>query len=339
MVGQKFIVLLQNHPYLEISELIASEKNAGKKYFETVEGKWMQNIPIPKNIENKIVSCANKQNLDAKIIFSAIDSKYAGEIESRYRDAGYVVVSNSKNYRMHDDVPLLIGEVNPSHLELINEQKKKYKGFIVTNPNCSTIGLVSAIKPLHDKYEIEELYVTTLQAISGAGYPGVASLNIFGNTIPYISGEAEKIETETLKLLGKLDIKTRKVKNAKIKIYAVCNRVPVIDGHSESVIMKLKKKPESIEEIINILEAYSGEPQRLNLNFSPKQAIIYQKNPFRPQVKYDLMAGDGMSVTVGGLHCYKEKIVKMSILSNNVIKGAAGQAISNAELLIKKGYL
>ena len=232
-VGQKFIELLNNHPWFEVAEVAASERSAGKKYKEAVN--WILSFPLPENVGNLIVKdCV--PNLTSKITFSGLDSSVAGEIETQFAEEGYYVISNSKNHRMDDDVPLLIPEINPDHLELVKEQE--YKGLIVTNPNCSVIGLAIALKPLHDNFGIDAVNVVTMQAVSGAGYPGVSSLDIIDNIIPYIGGnEEQKIETEPLKILGTYE--NNKINFSKFKISAQCNRVTVLDGHTEGARKQL----------------------------------------------------------------------------------------------------
>ena len=239
MVGQRFVQLLQNHPWFEITEVAASEKSAGLTYKEAVAGRWKIGSEIPDRVANiKVKECI--PNLDCKIVFSALDATVAGQIEGEFAKSGYIVSSNAKNYRMEADVPLLIPEVNPEHLELIKQQKKNrnWKGFIVTNPNCTTIGMVISLKPLQENFGLKRVIMTSMQALSGAGYPGVASLDILDNVIPFISGEEEKVEAETLKLLGRLN--KDKVENAGIKVSAQCNRVNVKDGHLETVSVELE---------------------------------------------------------------------------------------------------
>ncbi|MCB0752619.1 MAG: aspartate-semialdehyde dehydrogenase, partial [Ignavibacteriae bacterium] len=241
-VGQKFVELLSNHPWFELNELCASERSVGKKYKEAT--KWVMPSLLKTEIGNKeVLPC--EPNLKSKLVFSALDSSVAGEIETEFAKNGYFIISNSKNHRFGSDVPLLIPEVNHDHLELI----KNKSGAIVTNPNCSTIGLALAIKPLYDAFGIESINVVTMQAISGGGYPGVPSMDILDNVVPYISGEEEKMKTEPLKILGKFS--NNSIENAKIKISAQCNRVSVIDGHLENVQIKFKNKP-SKEDIIKV---------------------------------------------------------------------------------------
>ncbi len=336
MVGQRFIQLLEDHPWFEISELAASERSAGKPYEEAVDGRWKLETPIPAKAASIVVKEC-KPGLDCKMVFSALDASIAGQIEEDFAKAGYAVSTNSRNHRMDDDVPLLIPEVNAEHTAIIEQQKKKYngKGYIVTNPNCSTIGLVLAVAPLHKKFGIKKLMVTTLQALSGAGFPGVPSLDILDNVIPFIGGEEGKMESESLKLLGTL--KGDKFVYADIKISASCNRVHVKDGHLECVSIEMEKKP-SIDEIILTLKEFNPLKD-LNLPFSPSQPIIVKEEENRPQPKYDRDLGKGMASIVGRVRECPVLDYKFLILSHNTIRGAAGAAILNAEYLKVKGFL
>jgi aspartate-semialdehyde dehydrogenase len=330
-VGQKFIELLSNHPWFEVSEVAASERSAGKKYKDAVN--WILSSPLPERVGNLIVKdCI--PNLKSKITFSGLDSSVAGEIETAFANEGYYVISNSKNHRMEEDVPLLIPEINPEHLELIKSQN--YKGAIVTNPNCSVIGLAVALKPLQDNFGLEAVNVVTMQAISGAGYPGVSSLDIIDNVIPFIGGgEEKKIETEPLKILGKF-VKN-KIVFEDFKISAQVNRVSVIDGHLETVQVKLKKKT-SIEEIKKVLKEFSGKPQELKLPIAPVHPIYYFEEEKYPQPKLHRNLDKGMAVSIGRLRECPLFDYKFVILSHNTIRGAAGCAILNAELMKETGY-
>lgn len=328
-VGQMFVNLLQEHPFFEIAELAASERSAEKKYSEAVN--WVLAKPLPEKIGNMAVKPC-EPNLNCKIVFSGLDSKVAGEIESNFAKNGYIVISNSKNHRMFDDVPLLIPDINPDHLELIKKQKYG-KGMIITNPNCSTIGLCMALKPLIDSFGIEAVNVVTMQAISGAGYPGVASLDIIDNVIPYIGDEEGKMETEPLKIFGKLS--NDKIEFADFKISAHCNRVAVVDGHTECVSVKLKKKA-SKDEIISAWNNYKSEPQNLNLPSAPKQPVHYFEKSNYPQPRIHRNLEKGMAASVGRLRECPLFDYKFVVLSHNTIRGAAGCAILIAELLTEK---
>ncbi len=328
-VGQMFVNLLQEHPLFEIAELAASERSAEKKYSEAVN--WVLAKPLPEKIGNMTVKPC-EPNLDCKLVFSGLDSKVAGEIESNFAKNGYIVISNSKNHRMFDDVPLLIPDINPDHLELIKKQRYG-KGMIITNPNCSTIGLCMALKPLIDNFGIEAVNVVTMQAISGAGYPGVASLDIIDNVIPYIGDEEGKMETEPLKIFGKLS--NDKIEFADFKISAHCNRVAVVDGHTECVSVKLKKKA-SKDEIISAWNKYKSEPQNLNLPSAPKQPVHYFEKANYPQPRIHRNLENGMAASVGRLRECPLFDYKFVVLSHNTIRGAAGCAILIAELLTEK---
>ncbi len=336
MVGQRFIQLLDDHPWFEISELAASGRSADKTYEEAVSGRWKLETPIPAKAASTLVKEC-KPGLNCKMVFSALDAGIAGSIEEEFAKAGYAVSSNSRNHRMDEDVPLLIPEVNANHTAIIEQQKKKYngKGYIVTNPNCSTIGLVLALAPLHKKYGIKKIIVTTMQALSGAGYPGVPSLDIIDNVIPFIGSEEDKMESESLKLLGRLE--GGKFVFANIKISASCNRVNVKDGHLESVSLELEKKPSKDELILTLKEF--NPLKELNLPFSPPQPIIVKEEENRPQPLYDRGLGQGMACAVGRIRECPVLDYKFTILSHNTIRGAAGAAILNTEYLRVKGLL
>jgi aspartate-semialdehyde dehydrogenase len=273
-----------------------------------------------------------------KIIFAALDASIAAEMEPRFADAGCAVVSNSSALRMQEDVPLVIPEVNSDHIKLIDIQswRKKSGGYVVTNPNCSAIGLVIALDPLHEHFGLDTVMAVTMQAVSGAGYPGVASLDILGNVIPYIRNEEEKMEEETRKLLGKLN--GSKVIPGPFAMSAQCNRVAVEDGHTESVSVRLKKKAKA-EEIIEIWNSYRSEPQELKLPSAPERPIVYLEAADRPQPRFDVDMGAGMTTAVGRLRPCGVLDWKFTVLSHNTIRGAAGAAVLNAELLKVNGYL
>lgn len=331
-VGQKFIALLSDHPWFEIKEVAASERSAGKKYKDAVN--WILTTPLPKGIGNFTVKEC-KPGLDCQIVFSGLDSGIAGEVEEEFANAGYIVVSNSKNHRMDKDVPLLVPEINYDHLEIIKTQKFR-KGCIVTNPNCSTIGLALALKPLFDNFGIEAVNVVTLQALSGAGYPGVSSLDVIDNVIPFISGEEDKVESEPLKILGKY--KSGKIENTKFKISAQCNRVSVIDGHLECVQVKLKKNV-TPEQIIKVWKKFKSEPQKKNLPTAPVHPIHYFDEQKYPQPKIHRDVDKGMAVSIGRLREDTLFDYKFVILSHNTVRGAAGGAILCAEMMVADGYL
>ncbi|MFA7361581.1 MAG: aspartate-semialdehyde dehydrogenase [Candidatus Kapaibacterium sp.] len=330
-VGQKLISLLENHPWFETSGVAASEISAGKIFSDRVN--WRESKPIPIDVKNlTIKNC--KEELDAKILFSGLDSSVAGEIEEYYANEGYAVVSNSKNHRMDSDVPLIIPEINHSHFVLINQQRNRFskRGFIVTNPNCSTIVMVLALYPIFRKYGLKKVIVSTMQAISGAGYPGVASLDILGNVIPYIKDEEEKMQTEPQKIFGKYE--NEKIKYADFTVSAMCNRVPVQNGHTTSISFKTSGGA-SKEDIIKSFE----DIENLSLPFSPQKVVQYFEDPARPQPTLDLNNGNGMTVSVGNLRKCEVLDWKLTAFGHNTIRGAAGAAILNAEYLAKNNYI
>ncbi|HQJ75443.1 MAG TPA: aspartate-semialdehyde dehydrogenase [Bacteroidota bacterium] len=328
-VGQMFVNLLEDHPFFEINDLCASERSHSKKYSEAVN--WIIPKPLSERIGNMVVKPC-EPNINSRIVFSGLDSKVAGEIESNFAKNGYIVISNSKNHRMFENVPLLIPDVNPDHLDLIKHQKYG-KGLIITNPNCSTIGLCMALKPIIDEFGLDSVNVVTMQAISGAGYPGVASLDIIDNVIPFIKDEEEKMELEPLKILGKIN--NNKIDFAEFKISAQCNRVAVINGHTECVSIKTIKKTTK-EEIISVWKKYTSIPQQLNLPFAPKKPIHYFEKENYPQPRIHRNVENGMALSIGRLRECPIFDYKFVILSHNTIRGAAGCAILNAELLITK---
>jgi aspartate-semialdehyde dehydrogenase len=335
VVGQRFIQLLENHPWFEVAWLAASDRSAGQSYSDAV--RWRLKTPIPERVHAMPVSNAAPDGAP-RVIFAALDAAIARELEPQFAAAGCAVVSNSSAFRMHENVPLVIPEVNPDHIPLIERQcwRKQSGGYIVTNPNCSAIGLVIALAPLHRKFGVASLFVSTMQAISGAGYPGVASLDILGNVIPYIPKEEEKLEEETRKLLGRLD--GDHVQSAAFGITSHCNRVAVEDGHTESISVKLEKKA-SPEEVIAAFNEFRSTPQELKLPLAPERPLVYEPAPDRPQPRLDVDRGNGMTVTVGRLRPCGVLDYKFTVLSHNTIRGAAGAALLNAELLKVQGLL
>lgn len=334
MVGQRYIQLLENHPWFEIAWLAASDRSSGKPYGEAA--KWRLDTALPERIAKMIVSPAEPEGAP-KIIFSSVDAAIARELEPKFAEAGCAVLSNSSAFRMTPNVPLVIPEVNAEHLHLIEEQpsRKQSGGYMVTNPNCSTIGLVMALKPLEERFGIEKVFVTTMQAVSGAGYPGVASMDILDNVVPYIGSEEEKMEAETLKLLGRLE--GHGVTPLAAKITAHCNRVPVIDGHTECVSIKLAK-PATREEILAAWDEYKPLAGQ-HLPFAPEQPVQFAGQPDRPQPRLDRNREKGMAVTVGRLRPCNLLDWKFVLLSHNTVRGAAGATILNAELLASLGKL
>jgi len=335
MVGQRFVSLLEHHPWFEVRWLAASDRSAGKTYGEACN--WRVRDPMPKAArELTVYEC--KPNHAPQLLFSSLDSKVAGEVEREFAQAGHVVVSNSSNHRMEPDVPLLIPEVNPDHLALVGIQRKRrgWKGMIVTNPNCTTVGLAMSLAPLEKAFGVEKVMMTSMQAVSGAGYPGIPTLDILGNVVPFISGEEEKVERETQKLLGKfLD---ESVKPGDFAVSAHCNRVPVEDGHTEAISVSLKAKA-SIEDLVEAWRKFRSLPQERNLPFAPKHPIIVREERDRPQPKFDLAAEHGMATVVGRVRTCPVLQFKYIALSHNTIRGAAGAALLNAELMKSEGYL
>jgi aspartate-semialdehyde dehydrogenase len=335
VVGQRFIQMLENHPWFEVAWLAASDRSAGQAYGDAA--RWRLKTPVPERVRRMTVSNAVPDGAP-RVIFAALDAGIAREMEPQFAAAGCAVVTNSSAFRMQEDVPLVIPEVNADHLALIETQswRKQSGGYLVTNPNCSAIGLVVALAPLHRKFGVESLFVSTMQAVSGAGYPGVASLDILGNVIPYIPKEEEKMEEETRKLLGRVN--GGHIDMADFAMTAHCNRVAVEDGHTESVSVKLKKKA-SADEIIAALNEFRSTPQEMKLPLAPEQPLIYDAAPDRPQPRLDVDRGKGMTVSVGRLRPCGVLDWKFTVLSHNTIRGAAGAALLNAELLKVQGLL
>jgi aspartate-semialdehyde dehydrogenase len=335
VVGQRFIQMLEHHPWFEVAWLAASDRSEGKAYAEAA--RWRLKTPIPPAVAKMQVSPATPAGAP-RVIFAALDSAIAAELEPRFADAGCAVVSNSSALRMKEDVPLVIPEVNSGHIKLIDIQgwRRKSGGYVVTNPNCSAIGLVLALAPIEQHFGLDTVMAVTMQAVSGAGYPGVASLDILGNVIPFIRNEEEKMEEETRKLLGSLN--GSKVIPGAFAMSAQCNRVAVEDGHTESVSVRLKKKAKP-EEIIAAWDGYRAEPQELKLPSAPHRPVVYLDAHDRPQPRFDVDMGAGMSAAVGRLRPCGVLDWKFTVLSHNTIRGAAGAAVLNAELLKAKGYL
>lgn len=334
MVGQRFIQLLENHPWFQITWLAASDRSSGKKYEDAA--KWRLDTPCPERIAKMIISPADPEGAP-KVIFAALDADIAREMEPRFAAAGCAVVSNSSAFRMHPSVPLVIPEVNAPHLHLIEEQswRKDSGGYIVTNPNCSAIGLVLALKPIEERFGIEQIFVTTMQAVSGAGYPGVASMDILGNVVPFIKNEEQKMEEETLKLLGRLDGEAIAPLNARMSAH--CNRVAVEDGHTESVSIKLRT-PATKDEMLAAWAEFRPLANQ-DLPTAPAQPVEWIAAEDRPQPRLDKNRGGGMAASVGRLRPCGLLDWKFTVLSHNTIRGAAGAAIVNAELLLSLGKL
>jgi aspartate-semialdehyde dehydrogenase len=340
IIGQRFVQLLEDHPWFDIQGLYASERSEGKRLREV--NKVKDHVFMPQTMDRKVEQInPAKIAKNCRIAFSGLPSDIATEYESQLAEAGVAVFSNAASHRMRDDVPLLIPEVNSKHLELIRKQPTFSKGgFIVTNANCSTTGLAPPLKAMQDAFGLQQVVVSTYQAVSGAGYPGVPSLDILGNVVPYIKGEEEKMEAEILKMLGTL--KSGKVEDAKFEMFASCARVPVINGHLESVLVRCAKEP-SVEDVIKVMRKFRADPQKLKLPTAPKDAIIVRDEPDRPQPHWDVDAGEpararGMAVTVGRIR-KKDNYVKFFLLSHNTLRGGAGGSVLNAELACAKGIL
>ena len=334
LVGQQFAKFLQGHPWFEITWLGASDRSAGKSYREATG--WRLDGAMPANVAGlRVEEC--KPDHAPRLMFSSMDASVATEIEQAFAQAGHVIVSNSRNHRMEPDVPLLIPEVNPGHLKIIPMQQRRrgWKGQIATNPNCSTIVLALALAPLK-QFGIRRVIATTMQAISGAGYPGVASMDINGNVIPYIGNEEEKMESETQKILG--DFAGEGIIPLAARVSAQCNRVPVVDGHMVAVSIELERKPE-LPEIIAAMESFSSVPQQRKLPSAPPNPVIYLQENDRPQPRRDVERERGMAVFVGRLRKCPVLDYKFMALGHNTIRGAAGAAVLNAELMYSEGLL
>lgn len=331
-VGQQFVSLLEKHPQFSIVELVASPRNKGKRYKDACN--WKLSHSVPSSVADMIVKTSDSA-LSAPVLFSGLDSSVAGPIEERYAHDGHIIISNAVNHRMDPDVPLVIPEVNPEHFDLI--KKQPYKGVIITNSNCSTMFLTMVLAPLKRAFGLRAVHVTTMQAISGAGYPGVPAMDILSNVIPFILGEEEKMEQEAQKILGSVD--ETGLHPAEFLLSAQCNRVPVYDGHTESVVVEFtdSHKPD-IETVRSILESFSGIPQELDLPSAPKHPIIVLDEPDRPQPRRDIYRDGGMVTFVGRLRTDPIADMKMVVLGHNTIRGAAGAAILNAEALVALGY-
>jgi aspartate-semialdehyde dehydrogenase len=335
IVGQRFVQMLEHHPWFEVAWLAASDRSEGKLYADAA--RWRMKTAMPAKVAGMKVSAATPDGAP-KVVFAALDAGIAAELEPRFAEAGCAVISNSSALRMKSDVPLVIPEVNPDHIKLIECQasKRKFGGFVVTNSNCSAMGLVLALAPLQQRFGLETVMAVTMQAVSGAGYPGVASLDILGNVIPYIAKEEEKMEEETQKLLGRMNGSS--IVPGDFAMSAQCNRVAVEDGHTESVSVKLRKKAQA-EEIIAAWREFPPVPAELKLPSAPARPVEYLEASDRPQPRFDVDAGAGMTTTVGRLRPCKVLDWKFTVLSHNTIRGAAGAALLNAELLKAWGYL
>jgi len=334
MMGQKFVQLLANHPWLEVSAVAASDKSVGKPYAATVGGQIQRRV-LDDLGDLQVVEATPRALADPDIVFSALPTEVAGPIEEEFAKAGFPVFSNASSHRMDHDVPLLNPEVNAEHASLVEAQKRrtKWDGFIVANPNCTTAILSLSLKPLYDRFGLETVIVSTMQAISGAGYPGVASLDILENVIPFIRNEEEKVERETNKILGTA------TKPATITVSASCQRVPTIHGHIEAVFAKTRA-PASPEEAAKSMSEFQSTPQKLKLPSAPPHPLIVRKEEDRPQTRLDVDEGNGMTVSVGRLRRDSAlNGIKYIVLGHNLVRGGAGCSILNAELLMAQKYI
>ncbi|MCP4401822.1 MAG: aspartate-semialdehyde dehydrogenase [bacterium] len=347
MVGQNYIRLLNNHPWFEVTYVAASPRSAGKSYADAVAGRWLMSEDMPESAASLIVGNANNvEEAEGKceLVFSAVelDKQAIRELEEIYAANDFPVVSNNSAHRHTPDVPMLIPEINADHVKIIETQRKNRgwnKGLISVKPNCSLQSYMTPVYALIKAgYAVDSMIITTLQAVSGAGYPGCASLDMIDNIVPLIKGEEEKSEIEPLKILGKI-AGGRIVDDDSIKISAHCNRVPVIDGHTACVSLKFKRGKPSLEEILKIWNEFKAEPQELELPFAPLQPIIYRSEPSRPQPRMDRDADKAMAVTVGRLRECPVFDIRFAALSHNTVRGAAGGAILGAELIKAKGYM
>jgi aspartate-semialdehyde dehydrogenase len=336
LVGQRLVHMLGTHPDFEVSALAASDRSEGKRFADACT--WRLPYDMPSSVVDiRVTTC--EPPLDCDFVVASLPSDIALEAEAAFAAAGYPVISNSSAYRMAEDVPLVVPEINPDHVKLVDEQKRRRgydRGFILTNPNCSTIALVLALAPLHQRFGLEAVMVTTMQAVSGAGYPGVPSLDVVDNVYPYIGGEEEKVETEPQKIMGRF--LGAYVEPAPFKVSAQCNRVNVQDGHLESVRVKFTRSA-GVDEVREALESFRGLPQELGLPTAPARPVIVRSEKDRPQPRLDRDAEGGMATVVGRLAADTVFDVKFTLLGHNTIRGAAGAALLNAELLASQGLL
>lgn len=334
-VGQKFIRLLDGHPYFRVSEVVASDRSRGKTYAEAA--RWLEETPLPKAVRDLEVR-SDPKGLDAEVCFSALPGGEAGPVERELAARGHPVFTNARDLRMEPDVPLVIADVNPDHLALVEPQRRKNKngGYVVANGNCTAIVLSLSLKPLLDGFGLKRVHVVTMQALSGAGYPGVASLDITDNVVPFIGGEEDKVETEPRKFLGR--VRNGTVELAPFRVSATCTRVSVIEGHTEAVSVELARKAKAAE-ILDAWRGFRSEPQRLKLPSAPAEPIVVRDETDRPQPRKDRALGNSMSVAVGRLRADPVLGWKYVALGSNTVRGAAGASILNAELAAARGLL
>lgn len=340
-VGQRFIALLEDHPWFDVVALGASSRSAGKRY--DVAARWKQATPIPDDMAGIVVGECKPGvggfSSDIKIIFSGLDNEFAGDIEEEFAKAGHAVFSNAKNHRMDSDVPILIPPVNMEHMEVIPAQQKARgygTGFIVTNANCSTTAMSIGLKPLAATFGLDTVVVSTMQAISGAGYPGLSSMDILDNVVPLIGGEEPKMETESKKIFG--SIQDGAFVDAEFNVSAMCNRVHVLDGHTECVSLKLTE-PCTPEQAIEAIRNYPSVTKSLGLPSAPDHDVVYTDAPDRPQPRMDRLKGNGFTVTVGRVRDCNVFDLRLVLFGHNTIVGAAGGSILNAELCLVKDYI
>jgi aspartate-semialdehyde dehydrogenase len=338
-VGQRMVSLLADHPWFQLVELAASERSAGKTYAQAAT--WRLASPLPASAAALPVRGLAPADgpFQSRILFSALDASVAGEVEARLAAAGHAVVSNSKNHRMAPDVPLVIPEVNHEHLGLIPAQRRRLgsNGFIVTNPNCSSTGLTMALAPLHERFGVASVVAATLQAVSGAGYPGLPSMDILDNVVPYIGGEEEKVETEPLKMLGRLATAGAGIDEAAIEMTAMVHRVPVVDGHLVSALVTTRV-PADVPAVLEAWRAWSRD-RALDLPTAPREPLVYLEAPDRPQTRLDRDLGAGMTTSLGRLRTAPGGALRFVCLSHNTLRGAAGASVLNAELLVREKYV
>ncbi|HEY5439667.1 MAG TPA: aspartate-semialdehyde dehydrogenase [Gemmatimonadaceae bacterium] len=333
-VGQTFIRLLAEHPWFRLAELAASERSAGRTYAEAA--KWIGTSDMPDDVRGMVVRACDPSEIASPIVFSALDASVAGDVEAAFARAGRMVLSNAKNFRMAEDVPLVIPEVNADHLALLDVQRanRGWSGGIVTNANCASIVAVMPLAPLHEAFGIRKLFVATMQAVSGAGYPGVPSLDILGNVVPYIKDEEPKIESEIQKMLGRrIDMR---IEPAPIAISAHANRVAVENGHTVCLSIEFERRANAAD-ALDVLRAWRGDASSHGLPSAPERALVVTELPDRPQPRRDVEAGRGMTVTVGRVRDDALFDVKLVAMGHNTIRGAAGASLLNAELLVATG--
>ena len=334
-VGQRYVSLLADHPWFEIAGLSASERSVGQRYGDVC--RWTLDKPMPTNVRDMSILPVDT-SVPGRLVFSALPGDLAGPFEEELAKAGYAVCSNASAHRMDGDVPLVIPEVNPDHVELITMQRERrgWEGLIATNPNCSTTVLAMALKPLFDAFGLRRLHVVTLQALSGAGYPGVPSMDIIDNVLPYIGGEETKVQSEPHKLLGALS--NGEIRPASFQVSAQCNRVPVLEGHMLCVSVELER-PATLEEARKAWESFQSEPQELQLPSAPHVPILVRDEPDRPQHRKDRDTGNGMAVSIGRAQECPVLGLKFVALGHNTVRGAAGGSLELAELLVARGFV